>query len=263
VKSSSVVGQITKKEAIVMTEREFEGIQRQLASLRRENRFLKVGLIFCLVLSVMPYLTGFQPEFIYAKRVITEAIEFVRDEKTVASITVHHTGNGLVISDKYTKPLVRVSNNGMGGQIDVYNIERESVATIAAVWTGSWITISNNKRKTVVQIGAFPNGGLVNIFNNDAKLGVGIGAYPTGGLINIFNNNEQIGATIGALPYGGSVSIYDNNEKMGAFMGVTPQGNRIIVYNKDGKPVAEMVGISLGGRLALLDEKGKIVWAAP
>jgi hypothetical protein len=35
-------------------EREFKCVQCQLASLRRENRFSKVGLVFCFVLFSAP-----------------------------------------------------------------------------------------------------------------------------------------------------------------------------------------------------------------
>ena len=65
-----------------------EEIKQQLQSLRRENHFLKVGLIFCLVLSALPYLTGFQPTVIRASKVVTKRIEFVRDGKTVISISL-------------------------------------------------------------------------------------------------------------------------------------------------------------------------------
>ena len=75
-----------------MVEREFECIQHQLSSLRRENRFLKVGLFLCFVFAVLPYLIGFQLETISAKRVVTEKIEFIRDGTTVMSIAVHPGG---------------------------------------------------------------------------------------------------------------------------------------------------------------------------
>jgi hypothetical protein len=87
---------------------EFEGIQRQLASLRRENRFLKVGLILCFVFAALPYLAGFQPETISAKRVVTEKIEFVRDGETTMSIATHPEVGGLVIEDKNGLSIVEI-----------------------------------------------------------------------------------------------------------------------------------------------------------
>jgi len=72
-------------------------ILQQISALRHENRFLKFGLIFCLALSTLPYRTGFQPTVIRASKVVTERVEFVRDDKTVMSITVHPKIDGLLI----------------------------------------------------------------------------------------------------------------------------------------------------------------------
>jgi len=66
---------------VIFSESQFglDDILHQLTSLRRENRFLKVGLILCFVFAVLPYLIGFQPETISAKRVVTEKVEFISE----------------------------------------------------------------------------------------------------------------------------------------------------------------------------------------
>jgi repressor of nif and glnA expression len=130
------------------TQGDFSIIQ-QISALRRENRFLKVGLIFCLVLSAMPYLTGFQPETISAKRVVTERIEFVSDGEKVASIVVHPKKTGLVIEDRNANDLLFLGKELFGGMVGVYNKDGRLVASMTAEPLGGFVRVNNNDGKLV------------------------------------------------------------------------------------------------------------------
>jgi repressor of nif and glnA expression len=130
------------------TQGDFSIIQ-QISALRRENRFLKVGLIFCLVLSAMPYLTGFQPETISAKRVVTERIEFVSDGEKVASIVVHPKKTGLVIEDRNANDLLFLGKELFSGMVGVYNKDGRLVASMTAEPLGGFVRVNNNDGKLV------------------------------------------------------------------------------------------------------------------
>jgi hypothetical protein len=158
------------RRAIMMAEREFEGIQHQLASLRRENRFLKVGLIFCLVLSALPYLTGFQPTVIRASKVVTERIEFVRDGEKVTSIVVHPKKTGLVIEDRNANDLLFLGKELLGGFAGVYDEDGQLVASMTATPMGGVVGVRNKDGRVVAIMSAGLWGGLVGVYNNDGKL---------------------------------------------------------------------------------------------
>jgi hypothetical protein len=197
VKSSLVVGQITKKEANVMAEQEFEGIQRQLASLRRENRFLKIGLIFCLVLSALPYLTGFQPTVIRASKVVTERIEFIRAGKTVMSIVAHPEGKGLVIKDKNNLPAVLVGGSQYGGTMGVYDRSGEIVAEIYSQSEGGSLAARNNFGKPVAGMVVVSGCGAISLYDDKMHTLVSMDATPPYGRIEI---KDLSGQTLWSAP---------------------------------------------------------------
>jgi hypothetical protein len=244
------VAKILRKGAIVMLRGRSqlnenlqgdECILQQISALRRENRFLKVGLIFCLVLSALPYITGFQPETIRVKRVVTEMLEFINDGKTVMSITAHPKGNGLVISDRDNLPSVWVSRDKTGGLIGVYN----------------------NEGKISALISILPDGGSVSVLNNNGKFVASMDAKPEGGIIGVMNNNEKLGVSMAVTPQGNRVIVYNKDGKPVADMREESDGGSVEVRNNDGELVAVIGSYSFGGGLALWNEKGKLVWSAP
>jgi hypothetical protein len=160
-------------------------IAREVVSLRRENRFLKVGLVFCLVLSALPYLTGFQPETISAKRVVTERIEFVRDGKTDASITVHLKGNGLAVLDRDGSPIAFFARGILGNGMGVYNA----------------------KGSVAVVIADMPGGGLVGVYNKDGKPTAALDTGLFGGAVCVYDNEGHILALMDAFQNHGTIEL--------------------------------------------------------
>jgi len=146
-----------------------EDIHQQIASLRRENRFLKFGLVFCLVIATLPYLAGFQPETIRAKRLVTEKVEFVRDGKTVSSINVHPIGNWLVISGKDGEPMVFLGEGILGGDVGVYNKEGKAVVIMGNTPFGGMISVVGEKDKPVALISNTPLGGMISVADENGE----------------------------------------------------------------------------------------------
>jgi hypothetical protein len=190
-------------------------IIQQISALRRENRFLKVGLIFCLVLSAMPYLTGFQPETITAKTVVTERVVFVRDGKIRMSVTTGRKGYALVILDKGVSPAVMFFKDTSGGVVGVLN----------------------NANKLVAAMGTQPSGGMISVANENGKPAASILAQPMGGSIGVDNKDGRTVAALQVLPTGGAVGVRNNDGKTVAVIGVSGKDGKIEVYNNDGKLV--------------------------
>ena len=124
-----------------------EDIHQQIASLRRENRSLRIGLVFCLIIATLPYRPWVNPITMKAKRFVTEKIEFVRDGQTVLFINVHPIDNGLVISDKYGKPSVFLGTGVLGGSVGVINKNDKVVAGMVATEYGGIIVVADEKGK--------------------------------------------------------------------------------------------------------------------
>jgi hypothetical protein len=208
-------------------------IAREVVSLRRENRFLKVGLIFCLVLSAMPYLTGFQPTVIRASKVVTKRIEFVRDGKTVMSFSLHPKRDELVILGRGELPAIGIARGEDGGTIGTYN----------------------KGGKLVAVMGALPEGGTVQVNNKDGKLVAGMGASLIGGGVEVRNNNDKTVAVMMADLEGGGVAVSNNNDKTVAAMIAKLEGGGLVACNEAGEAVAMMSVVSGGGFILLKDYK--------
>ncbi len=138
------------KGAIAMLERgrsvsenlqSLEALASQVASLRRENRFLRVGLVVCFVLASIPYLLGFQPETLTVKTVKTERIELLRDGKTRVAIVVHPTQDAIVVENSKGMPTVSLGHVLLGGGVGVYNNDGETVAGMSAEKDGGRLAL--------------------------------------------------------------------------------------------------------------------------
>jgi hypothetical protein len=217
------VAKILRKGAIVMLcgrSQRNENLQgdecilQQISALRRENRFLKFGLIFCLVLSALPYLTGFQPKTISAKRVVTEEVEFVKDEKTVMSITTGRKGYALVILDKGVSPAVMFFKDTNGGVVGVLNNANKLVAAMGTQPSGGMIAVASENGKPAASILAQPMGGSIGVDNKDGRTVAAMHALPTGGAVGVRNNDGKTVAVIGVSGEDGKIEVYNNNRKL-------------------------------------------------
>ena len=168
---------VTKMEGQHFSESHFslEDIHQQITSLRRENRFLKFGLVLCLVIATLPYRAGLHPVTMRAKRFVTEKIEFVRDGETVLSIDVDPIISGLVISDKHGEPLVflgeRISlgERKLGGSIVVHNKDGKVVASIDSGLYGGEVWVMGEKGTLMATMGATPFGGMIVLYDGKGR----------------------------------------------------------------------------------------------
>jgi hypothetical protein len=266
------VAKILRKGAIVMLcgrsqlNENLQGdecILQQISALRRENRFLKVGLIFCIVIATLPYLTGFQPETISAKRVVTEAIEFVKDGKTVMSITTGGKGYGLVFLDRGFNPAAWVSWSENGGAIGVYNKFGKGVADMRVSPYGGVIKVTNNDGKLATSIGALSEGGTIGVHNKEGKPVITMLTWEDSSIIEVRNPDEKRSVAISASMEGGRVEVCNKDGKPAVLADVVKGHGRVSIWNGRPQAVAMMAALSFGGGIALADENGKIVWTAP
>ena len=147
-----------------------EDIHQQIASLRRENRSLRIGLVFCLIIATLPYRPWLHPVTMRAKKFVTEKIEFVRDGETILSIDVYPTINGLVISDKHGKPLVFLGAEKLGGSVGVYNKDGKEVVSIGNWLYGGGVWVMDEKGTIMATIGATPFGGGISLCDEKGNL---------------------------------------------------------------------------------------------
>jgi hypothetical protein len=182
-------------------------IAREVVSLRRENRFLKVGLIFCLVLSAMPYLTGFQPETISVKQVATERILFLRDGKPFLVVAPHPKDNAIVAVGADMTPVLGIKWTEFGGQIGVYNREGKPIVDIMAWLEGGRMSVRDNNGKTVAALDVVLDEGAIHVDNATGSPTVVLTNGIFGGRIYIYNNAGKSVATISARPLSGKIEL--------------------------------------------------------
>ena len=238
-------------------------IQQQIASLRWENCFLKVGLILCLILASLPYLTGFQPDVIRAKKVVTERVEFVRDRKTILSITCNFASDRLDILDEDGSRLVFLGKALLGGMVGIYNNKGLIVASMSVTPNGGMVDVADRYEQVVAVMSANREGGTVIIKNNDEKPVAGMVVTQDSGAVTVCNydGTPVIGMSVGR--YGGGLKISNNDGKTAAVVSTTRDGGAVGVCDKEGKPIAEIVATPLSGKIELKTPLGQTVWSAP
>jgi hypothetical protein len=238
-------------------------IAREVVSLRRENRFLKVGLVFCLVLSALPYLTGFQPETIRVKRLVVEQIDFAKGELVTLSIAMDKESPDLVVKDATNKPVYRFLHPHSGRGFWVYNAEGKPTAYLSSGLYGGSLILLSNDEKAGAAIAVKEDGGVVIIANKDGKTAASMEVKNEGGWIAVTNKDETPVVQMAVIEGGGHVVVFDKEKKSSALMGVSDEGGLIAVTNRGTKIGAMMTAHAFGGVITLNDRNGKPVWSAP
>jgi hypothetical protein len=240
------VAKILRKGAIVMLRGRSQlsenlqgdfSILQQISALRRENRFLKFGLIFCLVLSALPYLTGFQPETISAKKVVTERIEFVRDGEKVTSITTSTDKRELEIKGKDDKTWVDLGDNVLGGMISVRNKDGVAVVAIVAFPIGGMVSIADKNEKPAASIMALPDSNQIILCNKDGKMAASMGSFSEGNQISVCNKDGKLAALMGSYPELNKIDVRDEDGKVAVAIGSFNSNRGIVIYNKNGRAI--------------------------
>jgi hypothetical protein len=217
------VAKILRKGAIVMLHGRSQlnenlqgdfSILQQISALRRENRFLKVGLIFCLVLSALPYLTGFQPETIRAKRLTVEQIDFAKGELVTLSIATDEKSLDLVIKDATNKPVYRFLHPLLGRGFWVYGAEGKPTVFLSSGLYGGGLALLNSDGSAALDIGAEEFGGGIVVFGEKSKPAVRMKATLNGGVIGVLNKDGNPVAGIGAGEKGGRIEVINNEGKL-------------------------------------------------
>jgi len=189
-------------------------ILQQISALRRENRFLKIGLIFCLVLSALPYLTGFQPETIRAKRLIVGQIDFAKGELVTLSIATDEKSLDLVIKDATNKPVYRFLHPLLGRGFWVYGAEGKPTVFLSSGLYGGGLALLNSDGSAALDIGAEEFGGGIVVFGEKSKPAVRMKATLNGGVIGVLNKDGNPVAGIGAGEKGGRIEVINNEGKL-------------------------------------------------
>jgi hypothetical protein len=190
-----------------------ECILQQISALRRENRFLKVGLVFCLVLSALPFLTGFQPETIRAKRFIVEQIDFAKGELVTLSIATDEKSLDLVIKDATNKPVYRFLHPLLGRGFWVYGADGKPTVFLSSGLYGGGLALLNSDGSAALDIGAEEFGGIV-VFGEKSKPAVRMKATLNGGATGVLNKDGNPVAGIVAGEKGGRIEVINNEGKL-------------------------------------------------
>ena len=189
-------------------------ILQQISALRRENRFLKIGLIFCLVLSALPYLTGFQPETIRAKRLIVGQIDFAKGELVTLSIATDEKSLDLVIKDATNKLVYRFLHPLLGRGFWVYGADGKPTVFLSSGLYGGGLALLNSDGSAALDIGAEEFGGGIVVFGEKSKPAVRMKATLNGGVIGVLNKDGNPVAGIVAGEKGGRIEVINNEGKL-------------------------------------------------
>jgi hypothetical protein len=224
-----------------------EEIKQQLQSLRRENHFLKVGLAACFVfLIALHFQSKTSPIHtrVSAKKVITEAVEFLKDGKTVMSIAPSREGEGLIIWDKNGSPMVWFDRDENGGIVGVYNKDGKVVASMECIPIGGLVRVYDKDGEVVAVMDSGKYGGRVGVFAKGGKFKFAVAEMRSdedGGIVGVGNKDEKYW------------TAYMHNGKDSGVIGVYDP--------KDGKPYAQVFNGKYGGIVSVFAKGGKFAVA--
>jgi hypothetical protein len=216
-------------------------IAREVVSLRRENRFLKVGLISCLVIAVVLYLTACQSQSVGAKGDIYQRLS--RLEGGQALLWVYFfILLGSMLWDRFAWLSVKdIKARYVEAEAFGLVIGKEIVMAIVPNRTKDGLFIVDKNGQPVAQVTVGEFGGVVSVLHKTGKGGVVLTTIPWGGSVGVINNENKLVATMGAQEFGGSVGI----------------------CYCDGSPIVAMSAVLTGGGITILDLLGNEVWTAP
>jgi hypothetical protein len=210
------VAKILRKGAIVMLcgrsqlNENLQGdecILQQISALRRENRFLKFGLIFCLAITVALYLTACQSQSLGAKEDIYQ--RFSRLESSHALLWVFFfILLGSMLWDRFAWLSVKdIKARYVEAEAFGLVIGKEIVMAIVPNRTKDGLFIVDKNGQPVAQVTVGEFGGVVGVLHKTGKGGVVLTTIPWGGSVGVINNENKLVATMGAQEFGGTVGI--------------------------------------------------------
>jgi hypothetical protein len=248
-----------------------EEIKQQLQSLRRENHFLKVGLAACFVfLIALHFQSKTSPIHtrVSAKKVITEAVEFLKDGKTVMSIAPSREGEGLIIWDKDGSPMVWFDRDEYGGIVGVYDKDGKVVAVMDSGKYGGKVGVfAKGGKFAVAEMRSDKDGGVVCVGNKDGEYWTAsMHNGKDGGVVGVYDQKDgKSYAQVFNDKYGGIVAVFTKGGKFAvAEMSSYENGGRVSIgKGKDGKVIAWMGSTKIGGAIETYNAQGKFTWGAP
>jgi hypothetical protein len=216
-------------------------IIQQFSALRRENRFLKVGLIFCLVIAVALYLTACQSQSLGAKEDIYQRLSRLESNHALLCVLILLVYI-LYVWDRFVRLSVRdIKARYVVAEAFGLVRDKELVMVIAPTPTNDGLFLADKNGQPVAQVTVGEFGGVVSVLHKTGKGGVVLTTIPWGGSVGVFNNENKLVAGMGAQEFGGSVGI----------------------CYCDGSPLVDMSAVLTGGGIAILDLLGNKVWTAP
>lgn len=214
---------------------------REVVSLRHENRFLKVGLIFCLAITVALYLTACQSQSLGAKEGIYQRLSRLEGGQ-------NWLWGGYVI-------LLVWMLWGHFVRLGVRDIEARIVVAEA-------FGLVRDKELVMSIIPTPTKDGLFFLDKNQRPIAV-VGISESGGIVGVYHKTGVLSATLTAIPSGGAVSTADTENKSVAVMGAQPFGGMLSIRYANGSTAIVMAATITEGAISIKDLFGAELWRAP
>jgi hypothetical protein len=244
------VAKILRKGAIVMLcgrSQHNENLQgdecilQQISALRRENRFLKVGLIFCLAITVALYLTACQSQSVGAKGDIYQRLSGLEGGQALLWVFFLIL-LGSMLWDRFAWLSVK--------DIKARYVEAEAFGLVIG------------KEIVMVIVPSPTKDGLLIVDKNWQPV-ASIVVTPFGGAVCVYHKTGALNAVLTAAPAGGSVFIYNTANKPVATMSAHEFGGLMGISYCDGSPLVSIAATLTGGGISITDLLGNKIWTAP
>ena len=246
------VAKILRKGAIVMLcgrSQHNENLQgdecilQQISALRRENRFLKVGLIFCLAITVALYLTACQSQSVGAKGDIYQRLSRLEGGQALLWVYFFILLGWMLLE--------RLTWFGLGVKsIKARYVEAEAFGLVIG------------KEIVMVIVPSPTKDGLVIVDKNWQPV-ASIVVNPFGGAVGVHHKTGALSAVLTVAPAGGSVFIYNTANKPVATMSAHEFGGLMGICYCDGSPLVSIAATLTGGGISITDLLGNKIWTAP
>ena len=180
---------------------------------------------------------------------------------------------GLTVVDAKGKKLIDLKNNGLGGEVNLYNLSGQEMMKLEvgtshskirlfAKSFGSELYDDSETTSLGIQLDAGPLSNWLEVGNTVRSGGIRLHNTEAFSELQVYHKNGQGGTVLYSSENIHSLSIYDNPDqrkiaRKGVGLGIYGDSPIVAVYSKDGNVNARMSTEEYGGRVDVFNKQGK------
>jgi hypothetical protein len=222
--------------------RRLEALERELASLHRTTRRMRLSLVTAIAIGAGFALAAAAP---YAAPVA----DVVRAKR-------------LEIVDDRDRVIALLGAGAEGGQLDLWNAAGVNAARLAGGAAGGDLSLWNASGRSAAGLFASDGGGRVEVYDPVGAVNGRLAASRDGGVFTLLNGQSKPGVLAAATDRGGGISACDSLGRPLAELAIVDGAGQVHLSDRTATTTALIGSAQRGGMIELADAEGRKAFAA-